>query len=131
VSKEAVLLEKPEQTTHDEVEAYRGEIEWHRFADGGGRLFRFGLVELSEEAGKRFLGGANDQYKLVLLQDVNGVSIAYPFKVGNGGSNDYLAPEYVYEKLGKALYFQKDTLEFTKKLGELLGRPTPNGRRAK
>lgn len=107
-----------------DVEAYQGRIEWHRYTDGKGRLFRFGLIELSDKAGKHFVGGANGKYKLVVVLDMNGIGHAYPFKVGDGKDNDYLSPEYVYEKLGRALYFRQDVLTFTQRLAQLLNRPT-------
>lgn len=110
-----------------EVEYYPGNIEWHRLRDGNGRLFRLGLIELTDRAGERFLSGANSRYKLVVLLDINGIGQAYPFKVGNGEDQDYLSPEYVHEKLGRALYGKRDVLSFTEKLGLLLRRPTTNG----
>ena len=127
VSPEAQSVISPEAPivfTHTETETYPGQIEWHRFADGKGRLYRLGLIELTDLAGQRFLGGADHHYRLAILLDVNGVGCAYPFKVGNGQAHDYLAPEYVHEKLGRALYFKQDTITFTQALGRLLNRPT-------
>jgi fido (protein-threonine AMPylation protein) len=116
--------EAPVAFTNTETETYPGQIEWHRFADGNGRLYRLGLIELTDLAGERFLGGANSHYRLAVLLDVNGVGQAYPFKLGNGKDTDYLAPEYVHEKLGKALYFKQDTITFTQALARLLNRLT-------
>ncbi len=112
-------------TPNLEIETYPGQIEWYRFADGNGRLYRLGLIELTDLAGQRFLGGADSRYRLAVLLDVNGIGHAYPFKMGNNGeADDYLAPEYVHEKLGKALYFRQDVLNFTQALARLLNRPT-------
>jgi hypothetical protein len=111
-----------------EVENYPGQIEWYRYRDDHGRLYRFGFIELTDDAGQRFWGGANRQYRLVVLQDINGIGAAYPFETSNGHGGDFLTPEYVYEKLGRALYFRRDVQSFTQALGRLLGRPTPNGK---
>lgn len=121
--------EAAEVRLNPEVEVYSGYIEWYRFADGGGRLYRFGLVELSEVAGRRFWSGANGGYKLVIVLDDSGIGHAYPFKVGKGGDGDYLAPEYVQEKLGQALCSRREVLSFTRTLGILLGRPTSNDKK--
>jgi hypothetical protein len=131
MSKEAITqaVASPEDKvnfTNIEIESYPGQIEWFRFADGNGRLYRLGLIELSDLAGQRYLGGANSHYKLAVLLDVNGVGQAYPFRMGGDHGGDYLSPEYVHEKLGKALYFKKDVLTFTQALASLLDRPTIN-----
>jgi hypothetical protein len=122
----AVSPEAPVKFTNNEVESYPGQIEWHRFADGNGRLYRLGLIELTDLAGQRFLGGANNHYRLAVLLDVNGVGQAYPFRMGGDHGGDYLSPQYVHEKLGKALYFKQDTITFTQALARLLNRPTIN-----
>lgn len=107
-----------------EVESYPGQIEWYRLADGNGRLYRFGLIELTDTAGKRFWGGANRGHKLVILLDGYGIGHAYPFRVGKDQDNDFLALEYVQEKLGQALKLRQEVMFFTRTLGILLGRPT-------
>jgi hypothetical protein len=119
-------LEAPGAIASIEVENYPGQIEWYRLADSKGRLYRIGLIELTDLAGQRFLGGANSDYRLAILLDVNGVGQAYPFRMGGNHGGEYLSPEYVHEKLGKALYFKKDVLTFTHALARLLNRPTVN-----
>jgi len=114
----------PEEVAEAEQEVYQGEIAWHRLSDGRGRLFRFALVELSERAGRRFLGGADARYKLVVLLDGYGRGHAYAFATGGEGSGDYLAPLYVQEKLGGALTSPQDVLTFTRALARLLARPS-------
>lgn len=105
-----------------EVEAYPGQIEWHRFAAGDGRLYRLGLIELSDLAGRRFLGGANSHYRLVVLLDARGIGQAYPFCMGGQHDGGYLALEYVQEKLGRALFNRRDAFNFTRALAALLER---------
>lgn len=106
----------------DEVETYSGRIVWHKYRNGGGRVYRFGLIELNQPAGEHFVGGSNEQYQLVVLFDARNVGHAYAFK--QGGEGDYLSPRYVSEKLGQAFYFEGEAAEFTRKLGSVLGRPT-------
>jgi len=119
---EAIRLGEKEPS--HEVEAYQGRIEWHRYADGQGRLYRFGLIELTDQAGKHFLYGANKGYRLVVLLDANNIGQAYAFREGDGQDNDFLTWPYVAEKLGRALPLERDAREFTRRLGELLKRPT-------
>lgn len=129
MSKESrnVAVSDVEGNGRDELERYQGSIEWHKYADGRGRTYRFGLLELTDRAGREFLGGCHGRYRLVVLFDGSNIGQAYAFKLGNGGDNDYLSPDYVEEKLGRALYLRQDALTFTGKLAEILGRPTRNG----
>lgn len=43
------------------------------------------------------------------------------------GFSIYLSPQYVHEKLGRAMYGRRDVLSFTEKLAQVLHRPTGNG----
>ena len=113
-----------EQAGDDEVEVYQGAIEWHKYSDSRGRLYRFGLIELTDKAGRQFVWGSHSGYRLVVLFDGANIGQAYAFREGKGQDDDYLSPGYVQEKLERALYFQQDVLAFTQKLAGLLGRPT-------
>lgn len=124
----AAPQDKDPEFVSPEVESYPGQIEWYRFADGNGRLYRLGLIELTDLAGRRFLGGANSHYRLVVLLDARGVGQAYPFKLGGEHEGGYLASEYVYEKLGQAVSGQRDARNVTRAIATLLHRPMLSSR---
>lgn len=131
MSKERIALETPgeagrlgEEQPATEIESYQGEIEWHKYTDRWGRIFRFGLVELTDRAGQQFVRGSDSGYRLVIVFGPSNIGQAYAFRRGDSQKSDYLAPSYVQEKLQRALHFPEDALVFTKKLARLLERPT-------
>ena len=111
-----------EAASGGDVEAYLGKVEWHRHEDGRGRLYRFGVIELTDRAGQQYVFGSGAGYRLVVLFGGDGPGRAYAFRAGDGKSRDFLSSHYVAEKLGEALS-ERDVVEFTQELGRVLRRP--------